>query len=314
MSRRLLIAMSASALAFALAVPATFVPTDGARAQVAIGISVAIAPPTLPDYDQPPLPGPGYVWSPGYWAWDPDEQDYYWVPGAWVEPPEVGLLWTPPYWGWSDGVYVFHTGYWGSTVGFYGGVDYGYGYGGDGYDGGSWRGGAFFYNTAVTNIVNVHIVNVYTRNVVVRNTTKVSYAGGPGGIPAKPTPAQLAVARGPHIAPTAPQLRNLRVAQKTPTLHFKANKGQPPVAAVERPGVLKRAGRHIGAQARRDDDRRAVDQAAAWLDQQRIAVAAERQEGAARDGWGAAARDCRRAASAETRPYGSRSSCCRVHR
>ena len=23
----------------------------------------------LPDYDQPPAPGDGYIWTPGYWAW-----------------------------------------------------------------------------------------------------------------------------------------------------------------------------------------------------------------------------------------------------
>jgi predicted patatin/cPLA2 family phospholipase len=26
------------------------------------------------------------------------DEDYYWVPGTWVLPPEVGLRWTPPYW------------------------------------------------------------------------------------------------------------------------------------------------------------------------------------------------------------------------
>jgi len=34
--------------------------------------------------------------------------------------------------------YVFHVGYWGPVVGFYGGIDYGYGYVGRGYYGGRW--------------------------------------------------------------------------------------------------------------------------------------------------------------------------------
>lgn len=69
-----------------------------AHAQVAVGISVGFAPPAIPVYTQPVCPGEGYIWTPGYWAWDPDFDDYYWVPGTWVEPPEVGFLWTPGYW------------------------------------------------------------------------------------------------------------------------------------------------------------------------------------------------------------------------
>jgi WXXGXW repeat (2 copies) len=57
-----------------------------------------IPPPPLPVYDQPPIPGPGYLWTPGYWDWSDDADDYYWVPGTWVEPPEPGYLWTPGYW------------------------------------------------------------------------------------------------------------------------------------------------------------------------------------------------------------------------
>jgi WXXGXW repeat (2 copies) len=32
-------------------------------------ISITVAPPVLPVYEQPPIPGPGYIWTPGYWAW-----------------------------------------------------------------------------------------------------------------------------------------------------------------------------------------------------------------------------------------------------
>jgi hypothetical protein len=85
-----------------------------ANAQVSIGISINIEPPPLPVYDQPVIPGPGYLWTPGYWAWNADIDDYYWVPGTWVLPPEPGVLWTPGYWAWNDdGAYVFNDGYWG---------------------------------------------------------------------------------------------------------------------------------------------------------------------------------------------------------
>ena len=53
-----------------------------------VAISISTAPPPLPIYEQPPLPGPGYIWTPGYWAYGPD--GYFWVPGTWVEPPAVG--------------------------------------------------------------------------------------------------------------------------------------------------------------------------------------------------------------------------------
>ena|SRR5207249_328360 len=76
-----------------------------------VGISVNVAPPVLPVYEQPPCPVEGYIWTPGYWGWGAG--DYYWVPGVWVAPPSVGLLWTPPWWGWNNGAYVFNQGYWG---------------------------------------------------------------------------------------------------------------------------------------------------------------------------------------------------------
>ena len=66
-------------------------------AQVGVGISVTFGPPALPVYEQPICPGDGYIWTPGYWAWDPDAGDYYWVPGTWILAPEVGYLWTPPW-------------------------------------------------------------------------------------------------------------------------------------------------------------------------------------------------------------------------
>ena len=96
-------------------------------------VSITTAPPELPVYEQPICTGEGYIWTPGYWAYGPE--GYFWVPGTWVLVPEPGLLWTPGYWVWSDGLYVWHAGYWGPQVGFYGGVNYGYGYSGTGYQG-----------------------------------------------------------------------------------------------------------------------------------------------------------------------------------
>src|SRR5258708_28334433 len=129
---------------FIVAVMLLTVTKINAQVSVGVGISATFGPPPLPVYVQPPCPVEGYLWEPGYWAWDPDDDDYYWVPGVWVAPPTIGFLWTPCYWGFSDGIYLFHGGYWGPEVGFYGGINYGCGYYGEGFAGGVWRGGRFF--------------------------------------------------------------------------------------------------------------------------------------------------------------------------
>lgn len=229
-------------LALALGLAAVGPLATPASAQFSVGISVNFGPPPLPVYDQPPIPGPDYVWMPGFWAWDDDEEDYFWVPGTWVMAPRPGLLWTPPWWGWSDGVYLFHPGYWAPHVGFYGGVNYGFGYTGDGFEGAYWNGPHLFYNRSVTNITNVHITNVYNKTVIVNRVTNVSYSGGPGGVRARPTPMQLQALREPHIAPTPAQVQHIQVAHVTPQLFAGENRGRPPVAAAPRPGLIRGPG------------------------------------------------------------------------
>lgn len=227
------------ALMLLIASPTLTSTVTAARADVTVDIVFhsTIAPPPLPVYDQPPIPGDDYIWTPGYWAWDDVSYDYYWVPGAWVEAPEPGLLWTPGYWACTDNVYVFHQGYWGRHIGFYGGVVYGFGYTGFGYEGGYWRGRNFFYNTTVNNIhnTNIHITNVYQKNVIINRTTinRISY-NGPGGINARPTPQQLA-ASARRIQPTPVQLAHRQEAHATPALFFKKNNGAPPAHLLARP-------------------------------------------------------------------------------
>ena len=236
-----LLRSSVFALMLGAAFPACLIaPAD---AQVSIDVSVEIAPPPLPYYEQPIIPAEGYIWVPGYWAWDPNEGDYYWVPGTWVEPPQPELLWTPAYWGWVGGRYVFHPGYWGREVGFYGGIDYGFGYTGDGYYGGHWEHGAFFYNRAVNNIANVRITNVYNQTVVVNNTVnRVGFNGGNGGTTARPTPQQEAFARQQHVEATPAQRQHVEAASKDRALFAKQNHGEPAVAATARPGVMQGEG------------------------------------------------------------------------
>jgi hypothetical protein len=207
-----------------------------ALAQVSFNISVNFMPPALPVYDQPPIPGPDYIWIPGTWAWDDDVQDYYWIPGTWVLAPRPGLLWTPSWWGWQDGAYLFHPGYWGPHVGFYGGVAYGFGYTGSGYQGAYWNGGHVFYNRSVTNITNVHVTNVYNKTVIVNRVTNVSYNGGPGGVQARPSMIEQAAMHEQHIAPTTIQQQHVQAARSNRQFFATSNHGSPPVAAAPRPG------------------------------------------------------------------------------
>src|SRR5579863_5057815 len=205
-----------------------------AHAQVSIGISIDAEPPPLPIYAQPVIPEPGYIWVPGYWAWS-DDVGYYWVPGTWVLPPEPDLLWTPGYWGWNDGAYVFYDGYWGPHVGFYGGVNYGFGYFGEGYEGGRWDNGHFFYNRSVNNVNLENTRNVYNTPIN-HNENRVSYNGGNGGISARPRPQDEAAARERHIPPVATQGQHALAARANPQQRASANMGKPGVAATPRPG------------------------------------------------------------------------------
>ncbi len=201
----------------------------------AVFISVGIAPPVLPVYTQPICPGDGYLWTPGYWAYG--DEGYYWVPGVWVEPPTVGYLWTPGYWGWGGSAYLFHAGYWGPHVGFYGGVNYGFGYGGSGYEGGYWNNGRFAYNRAVNNINVTNIHNVYNRTVV-NNVTynRVSYNGGNGGLQARASAQELTAERERHSEATPNQVQHREFAAQNRAQLASVNGGHPAVAAQARVG------------------------------------------------------------------------------
>jgi hypothetical protein len=214
-----------------------------ASAQVAVEFSVGFAPPELPVYEQPICPGEGYIWTPGYWAWDDDDQDYYWVPGTWVQAPQVGYLWTPGYWGWGGEAYVFHVGYWGPVVGFYGGIDYGWGYTGRGYYGGRWDHDHFYYNREVNHIderVVRNVYNVHVENNV--NITRVSYNGGNGGVNVRATAQEEAAARERHIGPVASQNQHIQAARGNRELRASENHGKPPIAGTARPGAFSGGG------------------------------------------------------------------------
>ena len=191
-------------LSFALAT-LLFLGLSLASSSAYVAVSIGIAPPAIPIYTQPLCPAPGYIWVPGYWAYG--DVGYYWVPGEWVLPPRVGLLWTPGYWSYSGSTYIFNEGYWGPSVGFYGGINYGYGYSGSGYYGGRWVGDTFRYNTAVTRVNTEVIHNTYVDRAFARNArgTRASF-NGPGGVRLKPNAKEQAAgklrARRTHLFAT----------------------------------------------------------------------------------------------------------------
>jgi len=188
-------------------------------------------PPPLPVYSQPECPGENYLWTPGYWSYS--SGGYYWAPGAWVMAPFPGALWTPPWWGYSGSRYVLHAGYWGPYVGFYGGINYGFGYTGQGFYGGYWQSGTFNYNRAVMN-VNVSVVrNVYNRSVTnYTPANHVAYNGGQGGLSARPVASEQVALRDRRMAALPVQVQQEREAAANRAQFASANGGRPAVVAA----------------------------------------------------------------------------------
>jgi len=258
--KRSLVAIIASLAVFA--VPAV------APAQVSVGVGVGFGgpgwavgvvagypPPALPVYSMPPAPYPNWQWIPGYWGCG--GSGYYWVPGYWIAPPVVGYYWTPGYWDYVNGAYAWNAGYWGPSVGFYGGINYGFGYFGTGFVGGFWSGGVFNYNTPVVNVNRTVIHNTFVNRGVIHghavSRSRVSFNGGRRGIHASPTRAQLAVRRH-AVAQTAAQRTHDRVAARDRGQLASVNHGRPRVVAVQRPLRTSRTTQHamhgtVGASA-----------------------------------------------------------------
>jgi YXWGXW repeat-containing protein len=216
-------------------------PPNDVEPAVDVELSAVDAPPPLLNYEQAPCPEQGYLWTPGYWSWA--GAGYYWVPGVWVEPPRVGVLWTPGYWAFMRGIYVFHAGYWGPHMGYYGGINYGYGYFGSGFVGGRWVGNSFAYNRAVSNLSAPVIHNSYSETAVNHAAGKgVSYNGGPGGATVTPTAEERATATEPHLSATPRQRQIVLQSARNPDLMARTDSAHPVNAATKSLAVVKPAG------------------------------------------------------------------------
>jgi WXXGXW repeat (2 copies) len=194
----------------------------GSLAFAGIQLSVNLAPPAIAVYDQPPCPGDGYIWTPGYYQYG--DYGYYWVAGSWVLPPNTGMLWTPGYWAFERGHYNWRAGYWGRDVGFYGGINYGNGYFGTGFTGGRWEGEVFRHNTAVSHVDVRNVHNTFEDRTVIRNVQPQNHAfNGRGGINVQPSRVEAEAARAPHQGPTEAQVSH---AQDAHNSHVAAHGGE----------------------------------------------------------------------------------------
>ena len=73
--------------------PATATVVEPAPAQPTEIVTVAPPPPQREVVVV--RPGPGFVWTPGYWAWN---GRWVWVGGQWVRPPRPRAVWVSGRW------------------------------------------------------------------------------------------------------------------------------------------------------------------------------------------------------------------------
>ena len=210
--------------------------TSSVNAQVNVRISARIAPPPLEVYTQPYCPGDGHIWTPGYWAYGAD--GYYWIPGVWALPPSPGLLWTPGYWDFADGLYNWYPGYWGATVGYYGGINYGFGYFGTGFSGGRWQDGHFYYNTAVSRVNSKTVHNVYKDRSVRQNYQRANHASfnGAGGMTYKPQANERREESSRQIPPTSEQNTHYQTSVKDKAQFSSPQQMHPSAFSMDRIG------------------------------------------------------------------------------
>ena len=68
--------------------------TVPALAVINLNFGIDIGPPA-PQVEVIPAPRPGFVWAPGYWAWEGNR--HVWVAGRWMQ-SRPGYYWVPERW------------------------------------------------------------------------------------------------------------------------------------------------------------------------------------------------------------------------
>ncbi|MCF8161160.1 MAG: YXWGXW repeat-containing protein [Polaromonas sp.] len=80
----------------------------GTSAFAQISFQIVVAPPA-PLYEVAPIMQSGYIWAPGYWAWNHDR--HIWVRGRTIVQRD-GYIWAPDRWVRQGGSYVRQPGRW----------------------------------------------------------------------------------------------------------------------------------------------------------------------------------------------------------
>src|SRR3982751_6040270 len=73
-------------------------------------VVVTRPPPPLRVETQTIAPGPGYVWTAGYWRWT--GTTYVWTPGTWVVRPRTSAVWVAGHWVPRYNGWVWVPGHW----------------------------------------------------------------------------------------------------------------------------------------------------------------------------------------------------------
>ena len=73
-----------------------------------VNVDVAIGPPA-PRYEVVPAPRHGYIWAPGYWAWDGHR--HVWHSGRWIR-ERHGHHWVADRWERRGDHWYFQGGHW----------------------------------------------------------------------------------------------------------------------------------------------------------------------------------------------------------
>src|SRR5439155_27053247 len=70
--------------------------TTGPPSTVRREVLVTEAPPPVRVETRVVAPGPGYIWTKGYWRWTGAR--YEWVPGGWIVRPRPAAVWVEGHW------------------------------------------------------------------------------------------------------------------------------------------------------------------------------------------------------------------------